>query len=600
MERRSLDAIELQLTKAAELHMSNVMPDQLYHSAMVGALYELPVLKAPKHIPVLKKLKQWREDDLIPEHIHQEYHAAVIDASRPDEPNSETPDEPNKATVDLTKDDPPPQPGKAKAQPPRKRKRELGQQTMFSWNGTEKQLTRKQDLRAQREAALRGEDYEVETLRMATFSSERDVDEAPAVQHSFSCSKCPKTFDTSQGLTLHARWHTWQTRDKMFKPVVNPQVKPGLSVNGSHVALTLRINGRTLEEVAASAADAEEAAREAETAWAEHAQMRETERKRRQREREAQEADDNSNEHRKGSARRGSYTAKNKLKILEVFDEIMNDDFIKHKVKAFHADQLAENVPYTTACKWAKPAERARLSKAASKEYRQSLLRIDKKNRSKGKYPDMEQEVHRLFKEKRARGRKVSARWISSMARKVMSELHPTEPFIASTWWKCRWAKRFNINMCKRKSNCKNKTFADSEPVLLRYFATLRKRLQTDELTPDEVWVGVEAEPEDINPEPEPAPCRGGGNGLDSSDDETDDETQLHTFASTLPSGMRVAPPPTKVQHQHLLQVARHLPHLYLYPAYLPPLHTHTPHTTTHRSNSSSSTWPPKSSRISM
>ena len=45
MERRSLDAIELQLTKAAELHMSNVMPDQLYHSAMVGALYELPVLK---------------------------------------------------------------------------------------------------------------------------------------------------------------------------------------------------------------------------------------------------------------------------------------------------------------------------------------------------------------------------------------------------------------------------------------------------------------------------------------------------------------------------------------------------------------------------
>ena len=58
-----------------------------------------------------------------------------------------------------------------------------------------------------------------------------------------------------------------------------------------------------------------------------------------------------------------------------------------------------------------------------------------------------------------------------------------------------------NILPADSIQNVKNKSFADSEPVLLRYFRGLRRRLQLDaEAEPPEMDDGVESEPEDINP----------------------------------------------------------------------------------------------------
>ena len=101
--------------------------------------------------------------------------------------------------------------------------------------------------------------------------------------------------------------------------------------------------------------------------------------------------------------------------ILDAFDDVWNSPSPRNKIKLFESDTRSKGAPYTTVIKWAKPLERARLSTAASKEYRQSLLRIDKvpDSRRKGRFPEMEREVFRRFKEKRARGRKVSARWVS-------------------------------------------------------------------------------------------------------------------------------------------------------------------------------------------
>ena len=248
--------------------------------------------------------------------------------------------------------------------------------------------------------------------------------------------------------------------------------------------------------------------------------------------------------------------------IVDVFDEIRNDDLILYKVKAFESDSRTKGTAYTTAFKWTKPQERARLSTAASKEYRQSLLRVDKhpSSRRKGKYPDLEKEVYRRFKEKRVRGRKVSARWVSSTARQVMMQLHPKVYFRATASWRRRWARRFNINTNRRKSNVKNKSFADSEPVLLRYFQGLRRRLQLDaEAEPPEMDDGVESEPEDINPLPEDEDYqRAAISTLDSSDDE-EDEAQLITLESALVSGMRVAPPPPLEQLEFKSLAAKEL-----------------------------------------
>ena len=135
-------------------------------------------------------------------------------------------------------------------------------------------------------------------------------------------------------------------------------------------------------------------------------------------------------EGRKGSKRRGSYTAKQKLAVLEWYDAVCADPSIKGRIKAFELDHRSKSVPWTTITGkggWGAPAERARLSKSCSKEYRQSLLRIDRDpaRRRKGKYHDMEQEVIKRFKVRRARGRKVSPRWLTATSKSVMKELHP-------------------------------------------------------------------------------------------------------------------------------------------------------------------------------
>ena len=59
-----------------------------------------------------------------------------------------------------------------------------------------KTLIRAEDLRRQREAALRDEDYEVEALNMATFKSEQAITATHETAKVYACSKCPRTFET--------------------------------------------------------------------------------------------------------------------------------------------------------------------------------------------------------------------------------------------------------------------------------------------------------------------------------------------------------------------------------------------------------------------
>ena len=259
-----------------------------------------------------------------------------------------------------------------------------------------------------------------------------------------------------------------------------------------------------------------------------------------------------------------SHSSHQYWQVVAVFDEIWADQSIIFKQRAFTEDSRTKGTAYTTAHKWTKPEERVRIATAASKEHRQSLLRIDKvpDSRRVGKYPDMEKEVFRLMKEKRARGWKVSARWVSSTARQVMKTLKPGVHFAATFAWRQRWRRRFNINPSRRKSNCKNKSFADSEPVLQRYFQGLRRRLQLD--VPDDGQVpddGEESEPEDLNPEREEGDAERntvGGDFLDSSDDEVD-EAQLISFENALVSQMRVAPPPSTGQLEFKNTIAKEL-----------------------------------------
>ena len=573
----TLATIERQLTQAAEMQLTGALTEEMGSALVRGALALLPHLETPHHIVVLKALKGWRDAELLPAEQYEPLQADVVASSRHAAPGAAAAAaavQPRAAAATTEA---------AAAASGKKRAREPGQQSIFGWEGAERQRTLKTELRAQREAAGRDEDYEPETHPVIRFPSENQEGAiAPAATR--QCPKCPRTFPTALGLNNHMKWHSDTMKDKLFvppPPKVLPPVECELRVQGSTVQICFRVCGRTMEEMQAAVTAAKR--EQVERVARKHA---ESESRAAAREMAGEE---DRGEHRHGSKRRGAYTAKMKLKVrppfkptrglrwwphmchsphawqvLEVFDEIRDDASISgSKITAFEADVRAKGTPYTTAFKWAKPLERARLSTAASKEHRQSLLRVDKvpNSRRKGKYPDMEKEVYARFKAKRARGRKVSARWVSSTARQVMKELHPEVRFAATASWRRRWSRRYKINPCRRKSNVKNKVFADSEPVLLRYFRGLRRRLQLDVGDEgQELDEGVELEPEDVNPERDDAEQGSGavGDTLDSEDDEVD-EAELFSFELALGDGKRVLPPPPPEQLEFKHEAAKEL-----------------------------------------
>ena len=79
---------------------------------------------------------------------------------------------------------------------------------------------------------------------------------------------------------------------------------------------------------------------------------------------------------------------------------------------------------------------------------------------------------------------------------------------------------RFQLGM-RKKSNCKNKTWAETEPVLLRYFKGLRRRLQLgEEADADADADADEPEPGDEEEAEEP--------DMDSEDDMDDEDEMAH------------------------------------------------------------------------
>ena len=438
---------------------------------------------------------------------------------------------------------------------PKAVKRALNQAPIFA-GGVKRVFTSRHELQLQRAAAARGEDYAVQSYTVDAFATEKEVKVVPCAKP-FECTKCDRRFGCHISLATHIKWHGEMTRDKT-KLFVPPPARPiipvhvGLAIDkDSRVSVELRIGGRCISEIRDEVAAAQAVLCEAQA-------RRRAELKRRERLRDAA-AEADQGEHRVGSKRRGSYTAKQKLKVLEFFDAVSNNPAIKRKQETFQNDPRAKGVSWTTISgkgKWSDPQERARICRAAGKEHRQSLLRIDDDpaRRRQGKYGDMEKEVFRLFKARRARGRRVSPRWLTATSKKVMAVMHPSVQWHGGYNWRRRFAKRHHIGQ-KRKSNCKNKTWEQSEPVVLRFLTGMRKRLQ---LTPGEAPApqenagssDIESEPEDTNPEraDDEDEIRRDLAPLDLGDSSDSDCGDLPTFESVLPPGAKIASPPSDEQ----------------------------------------------------
>eukprot|EP00966_Prymnesium_polylepis_P230925 5344161-Prymnesium_polylepis.1 len=75
----------------------------------------------------------------------------------------------------------------------------------------------------------------------------------------------------------------------------------------------------------------------------------------RRRQREMEEAVDHA-EQRRGSAHRYQYSYAEKVRLLEVLDEINSNETVRNKGEAFEKDVRSRGCPYQTAYKWTRAA----------------------------------------------------------------------------------------------------------------------------------------------------------------------------------------------------------------------------------------------------
>jgi hypothetical protein len=322
-------------------------------------------------------------------------------------------------------------------------------------------------------------------LEVRAFPSEKNECIHPVPPPVYLCDECGRKFSTAQGLCLHKKHKHVAPGQASFsataavpRPTFHGKIGIKLAMAGSHVCVSLSVNNKSAEAIAA---EVEEDARA--TAEARAARQAEAHR-RRQAAAGARLTGELENLQRRGSAHRHQYTPYEKVRLIELLDEINSDEAIRNKGEAFTEDARSRGAPYTTVIKWLKPDERRAIYRASSQMHAKQLLRIDKTSRQKGRYALMEKQLYNRFKERRAHARKTSARWIVHTARHLVKTLHTEaastdKPFKAGPGWLRRFARRWRI--CRRKkTNCKNTTWEETRPVLQRFFRTFRRRLRSD------------------------------------------------------------------------------------------------------------------------
>uniref|UniRef100_A0A7S0LRZ1 C2H2-type domain-containing protein n=1 Tax=Coccolithus braarudii TaxID=221442 RepID=A0A7S0LRZ1_9EUKA len=439
----------------------------------------------------------------------------------------------------------------------------MNEQTLFQvLPNAQKVETLGSGLRKQRVATQRGEDYEPRRGDLRVFESEK-AQAAPVAVKVLKCPHpgCTRVFGEQCDLAKHIHWaHPACSLQSNVLVLPPPPPKPcavALDMAWSEAAgalsLTILVHGQSLESIKAEQVAAEKAVEE-------RAEALKKEARRREKLREAAAEGDAAAPRRRGSGHRHQYSAKEKLKILEIFDQIYNDASITQKVVTFESSPRAKSTPYSTALRWSNPVTRAAISAAAGREHANSLLRIDKVLvRKKGQFSGMEKDLDGRVVKRRARGLRVSGRWLSATAKSILHKNYAHLPgaltFKAGVWWRRRFSIRFNY-VPRKKTNVKNKSWAQSEPVLLRYLGGLRKRLRGADWVQPSPNDEEEPEPEDVNPEREEAESRGEQAILDDEDD-ADPDDELITFA--LPAGCSIAPPPTALQLEYKSAVGSEL-----------------------------------------
>jgi hypothetical protein len=247
-------------------------------------------------------------------------------------------------------------------------------------------------------------------LEVRELPSEKEEAE-PVPQKLYGCMCCDRTFTTPGGLRSHEMWmHPGPRRTAVVMPACpfKGVLSAPLTVEDGVVRVTVLINGKDRAQLEAEEL---EAVRQWEAAKAEREAEQHRRRTAAQEQRDREEAVDH-RQQRRGSAHRHSYNPVEKLRLIDLLDEIYANPTVENKSHEFESDSRSKGVSFTTAVKWLKPHARREIRKAAAQDHAKRLLRIDTKSRRNGKYVPMEKELFRLFRLRRARARKTSSKCV--------------------------------------------------------------------------------------------------------------------------------------------------------------------------------------------
>ena len=86
------------------------------------------------------------------------------------------------------------------------------------------------------------------------------------------------------------------------------------------------------------------------------------------------------------------------------------------------------------------------------------------------RFPLAETELQRRFKERRAKGSRVSQRWFYATMLQLVKELYPGIEFVASRGWFTRCCHRLRIAL-RTKTNCKRAAAIDRIPAVREWLA---------------------------------------------------------------------------------------------------------------------------------
>ena len=378
---------------------------------------------------------------------------------------------------------PAPSAGKEAQPEPKSRPAGFTKQVDIRQMGMQRLLLPKSQLKAAARSTSDARPFEVLCQEAATecqeLPSERrerlGVEEQPP-KAVYQCDTCGQLCFSAAGLASHQHWkHVPQAQRRILQPppptIFHGHLSVRLGVGTSGVSVTILVNGKSREVLQRERA-------EAVAKWEQSKMDRQLEQDQRahqrQRERESEEAAMQP-EQRRGSSRRRSYSATEKLEVHDFYLRIRGDATVKRKCETFENDSRSRGVKWSMAYSW----NRRDIERAASQAHASSLLRIDKESRRKGTYAPMEKRLFTLFKQRRARARKCSPKWFVHTARYIMRNEFPAEAsaFRGSRGWMRRFFQRFSL--CRRKkTNVKNTTWEQTRPVLERYYRSYRRRLR--------------------------------------------------------------------------------------------------------------------------